>query len=243
MNLLLFEAREIAADGTARVPRSDPRARHLLDVLRRGTGEEFDAGIVNQRRGKGVLTTVAVDAVTLAFTWTTEPLPLLPLRALVGLPRPQTARKLLQETTALGVAGLDFFAADKGEPSYAQSPLWGEGEWRRHLLAGAAQAFDTRIPEITHAPSLSAALMAASVLAAPTRVALDVYEAELPLGAVPLTLPAVLAFGPERGWSAAERDRLRAAGFTLAHLGARVLRIETAVVAATAVVKSRLALQ
>ncbi len=243
MNLLLFEPGELMADGRARLPRSDPRALHLLDVLRRAPGDEFDAGIIDQRRGKGVLATIAEDVVTLAFTWTTEPLPTDPLRALVGLPRPQTARKLLQETTALGVAGLDFFGAERGEPNYAQSPLWTSGEWRRHLVAGAAQAFDTRIPEVTHAPSLAAALTSASVAAARTRVALDVYEGELPLGLVPLAGPTLLAFGPERGWSAAERDQLRAAGFTVAHLGARVLRVETAVVAAIAVVKSRLALQ
>jgi len=243
VNLLLFEAGEIAADGTARVPRSDPRARHLLDVLRRAPGDPFDAGIVNHRRGKGILAAITEDTLTLAFTWTTEPLPVLPLRALVGLPRPQTARKLLQESTSLGVAGLDFFGADKSEPNYAQSPLWTGGEWRRHLVAGAAQAFDTRIPEVTHARSLAAALTSQSVTAARTRVALDVYEGELSLGLVPLAGPTMLAFGPERGWSAAERNQLRAAGFTLAHLGARVLRVETAVVAATAVVKSRLDLQ
>ncbi|HEY1848006.1 MAG TPA: RsmE family RNA methyltransferase, partial [Opitutaceae bacterium] len=47
-----------------------------------------------------------------------------------------------------------------------------------------------------------------------------------------------LAFGPERGWSGAERDLLRARGFTLAHLGTRVLRTETAVVAALAIAKA-----
>ncbi|MFI5337188.1 MAG: RsmE family RNA methyltransferase [Opitutales bacterium] len=48
-----------------------------------------------------------------------------------------------------------------------------------------------------------------------------------------------MAFGPERGWSADERRQLRAAGFTFAHLGSRVLRLETAVVAALAVLKAR----
>jgi len=51
-----------------------------------------------------------------------------------------------------------------------------------------------------------------------------------------------VAIGPERGWSARERDLLRARGFELVHLGPRVLRTETACVAAVAVVKSRLGL-
>jgi RsmE family RNA methyltransferase len=52
----------------------------------------------------------------------------------------------------------------------------------------------------------------------------------------------VLALGPERGWSASERDLLRAEGFQLVHLGERVLRVETACVAAIAVVKAKLSL-
>jgi RsmE family RNA methyltransferase len=76
--------------------------------------------------------------------------------------------------------------------------------------------------------------------AARARGALDLYEASEPLGRIALAAPVVLAFGPERGWSDSERDRLRDHGFTLAHLGSRVLRVETAVVAAVSVVKARL---
>ena len=46
--------------------------------------------------------------------------------------------------------------------------------------------------------------------------------------------------GPERGWSARDRNALRSAGFTLVHLGPRVLRAETATVAAVAILKARL---
>lgn len=52
----------------------------------------------------------------------------------------------------------------------------------------------------------------------------------------------MLAFGPERGWSAADRAVLRGSGFALVHLGPRVLRTETAVVAAVALVKAKLGL-
>jgi RsmE family RNA methyltransferase len=50
----------------------------------------------------------------------------------------------------------------------------------------------------------------------------------------------VLAIGPERGWGPRDRDGLRAAGFALAHLGPRVLRSETAVVAALAILRADL---
>ena len=48
----------------------------------------------------------------------------------------------------------------------------------------------------------------------------------------------VMALGPERGWGPADREALRAAGFTLVHLGTRVLRVETAVVAALAITRA-----
>jgi len=76
--------------------------------------------------------------------------------------------------------------------------------------------------------------------AAAPRLALDVYEAGAPLSQLaPAAGPVVLALGPERGWSPDERTQLRAAGFTLAHLGSRVLRVETALVAALSVLLAR----
>jgi RsmE family RNA methyltransferase len=77
------------------------------------------------------------------------------------------------------------------------------------------------------------------------RIALDNYEGSMPLSqcevaADPGSVPAVvLAVGPERGWSATERALLRGAGFFLAHLGSRVLRTETAVTAAVALLKAK----
>jgi RsmE family RNA methyltransferase len=72
------------------------------------------------------------------------------------------------------------------------------------------------------------------------RLALDHYESAGSLGAVRLTPESqvVLALGPERGWSAGDRTLLRTHGFGLVHLGPRVLRCETAVVAALTLVRA-----
>jgi 16S rRNA (uracil1498-N3)-methyltransferase len=50
----------------------------------------------------------------------------------------------------------------------------------------------------------------------------------------------VLAIGPEGGWSPRDRELLRAAGFEGMRLGPRILRTETAGIAAIAVLQSRL---
>lgn len=234
MNLILFEP----ADAERPLPRTDPRAVHLLEILRRQEGDSFDAGLVDGPKGKGTLVAIGASSLTLKFSWGATPPPLDPITLVLGLPRPQTARKILHEATALGVRTLHFVRTEKGEPNYGQSTLWSSGEWRRHLIAGAEQAFDTRLPAITFDLSLAAAL--ASIDQAGSRIALDNYESPQPLPRVPMHAPVVLAFGPERGWAAEERDLLRARKFAFAHLGSRVLRTETAVVAAVTLIKASL---
>jgi RsmE family RNA methyltransferase len=81
-----------------------------------------------------------------------------------------------------------------------------------------------------------------AVTARGTLLALDNYESACRLSEARVEMPVVVALGPERGWSGAERNLLRASGFQLVHLGERVLRVETACVSALAVVKARLGL-
>lgn len=234
LNLILF-----TSDETARpLPRSDARAGHLLGVLRRQPGDRFDCGLINGPRGTGTLVAIGADTLTLSFAWGEPPAPADAITLVLGLPRPQTARDILRDATTLGVAALHFVSTEKSERSYAQSTLWSTGEWQRHLITGAEQAFDTRVPTVTHGDALAETL--AALPAGSTRLALDNYEAAAPLGTchVLRDKPVVLALGSERGWTAADRALLRAHGFTLVHLGARVLRTETAVVAALTLVKA-----
>lgn len=238
MNLVLLEPAELARP----LPLADRRARHILDVLRRAPGDTFDAGVIDGPRGKATLTAVNATALTFSFQETTPAAAPDPIALIVGLPRPQTARDILRDATTLGVGTLHFVRTEKGDANYAQSALWTAGEWRRYALAGAEQAFATRLPAITPGQSLADAV--AALPAGSIRVALDNYEATSPLGeiALPRGAHVTLAIGGERGWSGAERDLLRARGFVLAHLGARVLRTETAVTAALAIVRARLGL-
>jgi RsmE family RNA methyltransferase len=235
VNLVLFSPAELSRP----LPRSDPRAVHLLKVLKRQVGEAFDAGLINGPLGRATLLAIGAEALTFSFVWGGPPPPPEPVTLIIGLPRPQTARDMLRDATTLGVAAIHFVQTEKGERNYAQSSLWTTGEWQRHLAAGAAQAFTTRVPEISHGRTL-AETMDTLPSATTHRLALDHYEATIPLGRVPITpeAPVVLALGPERGWSAGDRDLLRAHGFQLVHLGPRVLRCETAVVAALTLVRA-----
>lgn len=239
MNLILFDPDELDRP----LPVDDPRARHILHVLKRRTGETIDAGVVNGARGKAIVAAITAGAVTLSFEATTPAAAPIPVTLIVGLPRPQTARDILRDATTLGVGALHFVRTEKGEPGYAQSTLWSSGEWRRQVRAGAEQAFDTRVPDVTHGRTLAEVLPAGAPSPAmpATRLALDNYESASRLAdtAVERDAAVVLAIGSERGWSAAEREILRLRGFTFVHLGPRVLRAETAVIAALTLVHAR----
>jgi 16S rRNA (uracil1498-N3)-methyltransferase len=236
MNLILFEEEETRQP----LPASDPRARHVIEVLRRKPGDIFDAGIIDGPRGKGTLVRATGDVVELAFEWGAVPDRQEPVYLLVGMPRPQTARRILRESTSIGVDAISFFDAEKGEPSYSSSVLWSSGEWRRQLIAGAEQAFDTHLPKVSWGGGLAEAL-ARLPTSGGMRLALDVYEGSQSLaGAVSRGVrhPVVLAIGSERGWSAPERESLRLAGFEMVHLGERVLRTETALAVALGVLRA-----
>ena len=62
----------------------------------------------------------------------------------------------------------------------------------------------------------------------------DALQSALPGGSV------VLAFGPEGGWTEAEVVLFREANWSVASLGKTILRAETAVIAAVAVVMAEL---
>ena len=230
MNLVLLETTELDAP----LPRTDPRALHILNVLRRIEGDTFDVGLVNGQLGKATLAAVSTTTITLNISWGSPPIALPSTTLIIGLPRPQTARDILRDATTLGATCIHFVATERTDPNYAASTLWTTGEWRRHCLTGAAQALDTRIPDVTWTHTLSSAITAVPTSA--SRFALDNYEATTALREK-IPHETVLAFGPERGWGPTDREALRTNGFTLTHLGQRVLRVETAVVSALAIVR------
>ncbi len=238
MNIILFYPPEVELPLSHR----DPRARHILEVLRRTPGGVFDVGLINGPRGQATLRAVTDEALVLSYAWGTPPPPLAPIRLIIGLPRPQTARDILREGAALGIGALDFVLTERTEPGYAQSSLWLSREWESLLVAGAAQAFCTRIPTVQHGRSLGEAI--AALPGDHARIALDNYESPGALSSLALAdrSAVALALGAERGWAPAERDLLRAHGFVFAHLGERVLRTETACIAAVTLLKARLGL-
>jgi 16S rRNA (uracil1498-N3)-methyltransferase len=226
MNIILFEEHEIEKP----LPRNDSRAVHILSVLRCRPGDTFDTGIVNGPRAKARIVSIKKNEIRLQFFFNIkdEKDELFPVILVVGMSRPQTMRKILRETTSLGVSHIMITGTDKTEESYHRSRLWTHGEYRHLLIWGAEQAFSTKIPEIQLFKSLEECC---HYCVSGERIALDNYEADVSLASYTFSHNCcILAVGPEKGWSNRERNFLREQGFTLVHLGKRVLRTETACV-------------
>jgi RsmE family RNA methyltransferase len=233
VNLVLITAEE-AKSG---LNPDDPRARHLSETVGLAVGGTFHVGIANGLRG---IATVMALAPKFSFTvaWEKSAQRRLPLTVLVGLPRPQTAKKVLHDLASLGAARIIFFESAKGDPGYLTSSLWKDGEWREHVLKGTEQACSTLVPEVTRVGSLIEAI--GFIDATAWKLALDPYEAA---GAPEISAPAkaaVLAIGPERGFAEEERAVLRNAGFAFAHLGDRILRVEAAALVGGALMLAQL---
>ena len=219
------------------LPPDDARARHLRETVGLAVGGTFHVGIENGLCGIATITTLAPQ-LTFAVAWEKSLQTRLPLTVLVGLPRPQTAKKVLHDLASLGAARIVFFESAKGDPGYLTSSLWKDGEWREHVLKGTEQACSTLVPEVTRVGSLAEALIGLDASA--WKLALDPYEAT---GAPEISAPAkaaVLAIGPERGFAEEERAALRGAGFAFAHLGDRILRVEAAALVGGALMLAQL---
>jgi 16S rRNA (uracil1498-N3)-methyltransferase len=106
--------------------------------------------------------------------------------------------------------------------------------WQNIILHAAEQSGRTRLPQLCEI----AALPAWTNLQQDLRVFLDPH-AEQSLRDLPAnTRQITLLSGPEGGFSAQEREIAKAAGFIPVRMGARILRTETAVLAALAAVQT-----
>jgi 16S rRNA (uracil1498-N3)-methyltransferase len=233
MNLFLFdepfESRRIAF--------ASDFGKHLHDILKVTPGTTVYVGFVGGLRALCRVDEVTDQDCLLRVERTESSPPLLPLTLCVALPRPHSARKLLYDAAMMGVGALVFFPAERGEPSYRNSRLWTSDEWRERIQAGLEQSFCTLPPVVHHADTLADAIASIS---AGKLAALDNYEASEGLAEWLLrhrseSMPHwTLFIGPERGWTAKERDALRKLDIPLLHIGPRVLRVESAALAAVA---------
>ena len=210
-------------------------AEHLSRVLRARVGQEFDVSAAGRLR-RGRVVAVAEDRVEFALgeelPASVEPQVTL-LLAIYKFDRMEWA---LAKLTELGAARVVPVIARRTDAGLAQAAGKRVERWRRIAQEAAEQSRRLEPPEIL-APARLKDAVATSAL---TRVVLAESEQSVSLADVMRVHPPgeslALAVGPEGGWTEDELHLFAEAGWTAASLGQRILRAETAAIAAMAVV-------
>lgn len=227
MNLILVEPSDfLAAD---RVRLDGRRFRHIVSVLRAREGDELSAGLVDGPMGRAIVHTLTNDGVELEVRFDRDPPAPLPLTLVVALPRPKVLNRVVAAAASLGIKRIVIVNAWRVEKSYWSTPRLDPANLRLQSILGLEQARDTMLPLVEtrrlFRPFVEEELPA---LAAGTRalVAHPLAAEECPRQ---LREPATLAIGPEGGFIEKEIDSLVGAGLTPVTIGARILRVETAI--------------
>ena len=215
-------------------------AHHAREVLRLragapvrvfdGLGAEYEA----------VLDEVSRRTVSARLTGAVIAAPESPLHLVLAMSPLKGDRMelVLQKATELGVAEVRPVVTERTDAA-ARPALHGSRleRWQRVASGAAEQCGRSVVPRIAETTTL-AALLAEPF--AGTRIALleTPGHPPLPTLACEVAKPLLLLVGPAGGFEASEDARLRAAGYAPASLGPRILRSETAAIAAVAVAQA-----
>ncbi|MCR5184011.1 MAG: RNA methyltransferase [Opitutales bacterium] len=208
------------------VPATTAAAVHLLKIIKTDIGKTFWCGVKNGARGLATVKNISDAGIEIDIDWEKAvPAAAPAVCLLLGLSRPQTLKKVLATSAELGLQKIIIFPTDKTDPSYLQSSIWREGEDEINAIfcKAAEQNCSTAVPECLRADSLEEALSFV-----PVGIVFDIYENGVPANEIDFGVPAVFAIGSERGWSSREREIFKNRNWRFAHLGERVLRVETA---------------
>ncbi|MBB4591952.1 16S rRNA (uracil(1498)-N(3))-methyltransferase [Xanthomonas cannabis] len=216
-------------------------ANHLLRVLRLREG---DACILFNGDGSDyhARITVAGKREARAMVERAEPLANeSPLRITLiqGIARGEKMDLILQKATELGVAAIVPVNAERTEVKLDAARLEKRvAHWRSVVVSACEQSGRARVPALAAPTGLQEAAVASDPQA--LRLNLD-PQGEHRLGSLSAGTQrdVIVAIGPEGGWSPRDRATLADAGFTGLRLGPRILRTETAGLAAIAALQSR----
>ena len=209
-------------------------AHHVAQVLRMragdaltlftGAGGEYTATIARVERRDVVLQVHRHAAVERE-----SPFPVTLVQALIAA---DMMDWVVRKAVELGVGAIAPVQSARAQRVPAERAARRVEHWRQIAIAACEQCGRNRVPEILPLAAFDAWLEAHA-----GSLALAILDAEAERSLASLFAaepPAAVAIGPEGGFTADELRRARERGASVAHLGRRVLRAETAAVAALA---------
>ncbi len=225
----------------SRLALPDDVAAHLVRVLRlevgdgctlfNGDGRDCDARIVGIGKRE-----VLAEIVSVHEADNESPLH---ITLLQGIARGEKMDLIVQKATELGVHAIVPVISERSEVKLdAQRAQKRHAHWHSVAVAACEQSGRTRLPRLDAPQSLQTAIH--DPMAGMVKLTLDPTGQHSVAGLVIDAAPGiVIAIGPEGGWSPRDRQALQANGFTGLRLGPRILRTETAGLAAIAALQSR----
>ena len=232
--------------------KNDERYLHIKKVLHLKEGDVFKAGIINGKIGEALISHLSEEKIVFSFCPNepdknldntdadkieSKPLPLPPIKIILGFPRPIQLRRILRDAASLGFAKLVLCGPDLGERSYLKSNLSSPEEIKKYLLDGISQAGQTLLPDFSFCNSVKEALKNLKTASFKgSKVLLDIGDfPSLSTFKMKKGEELTIAIGSERGWTQNERESFLAEGFISYSMGKRILRTETALTSALSV--------
>ncbi|WP_339340057.1 16S rRNA (uracil(1498)-N(3))-methyltransferase [uncultured Oceanicoccus sp.] len=231
MNLIILFNTDFTSDN--QVTLTDKRFEHIRDIHQSSVGDSVKLGQLNGMMGTGTITVITDDRVDIEVTLDQDPPEKLPLKIILALPRPKMIRRIFRSIAELGIEELIVINSYKVEKSFWNSPALTDKKVEEYLMAGLQQAKDTVPPKVSFKrlfkPFMEDELPA---IAQTSRGIIAHPSSDKPC---PHTINenAVLAIGPEGGFTEYEVNKFIEAGFESIHLGKRILRVENAIAAIT----------
>ncbi|WP_263375272.1 RsmE family RNA methyltransferase [Granulicella aggregans] len=210
------------------------QAVHLARVLRAEPGQIYDI-VANGFLHRAEIARVSPDEVLFTLHEELEANAALPLHLLLAIFKFDHFEWAVEKATELGVGSITPVLARRTEKHLAQAAAKRVERWRRIALEAAKQSRRTDIPAIADPIPLKLALEQEP---AATRILLSETEQEVPLSAALQSSSAgelALAIGPEGGWTPEEMALFTTHAWQHVTLGPRILRAETAAIAAIAI--------
>ena len=219
------------------------QAAHLARVLRAEPGQIYDV-VSNGFLHRAEILSVSEAEVLFTLHEELESDAAPPLRLLLAVFKFDHMEWAIEKATELGVARITPVLARRTEKHLAQSSVNRVARWRRIALEASQQSRRTSVPTISDPIPLKLALEREQ---APTRLLLSETEQTLTLTAALQAATSsqqetdtALAIGPEGGWTPEEMSLFTQHQWQPVTLGPRILRAETAAIAALAIASALL---
>jgi len=218
-------------------------AHHLGRVLRAQEGQLYELSD-GQRVRLGRIERVARDRVDFALLEEIPAYqPAIQVTLFLSIVKFDAFEWAIEKATELGVSTIVPLAAARSEKALLAAAGKRAERWKKILAEASQQSRRVRVPLLRDLEQPAHAF--SSHAPAPVKIMLserpDAPTLRQILQAEPARRQAVLAIGPEGGWTDAEFAAAQAAGFREASLGKLILRTETAVAAALASINYALA--